>query len=123
MEKIQFTYYNEGDFYKWHNDAGLSMCRKPTSIGNSNPQDVVDDFIHKNCESIRKLSVVVQLSDPDEYEGGNLQIMDENGKSYIAPRARGTVIVFDSRSQHRVHKIKKGLRKSLVAWVIGPRWR
>jgi PKHD-type hydroxylase len=122
-EKIQFTYYDAGDYYHWHNDAGLSLCRKPTSVGNSDIQNVADDFIHKNCESIRKLSIVVQLSDPDEYEGGNLQIMDERGKSYIAPRTKGTIIIFDSRSQHRVLKVKSGLRKSLVAWVVGPRWR
>lgn len=122
-EKVQFTYYNEGDFYTWHNDAGLSTCHKPESVGNCDFKNTADDFIYKNCESIRKLSLVLQLSDPDEYEGGNLQIMNEYGKSYIAPRERGTIIIFDSRSQHRVHKIKKGLRKSLVAWVVGPRWR
>ena len=122
-EKIQFTYYNKGDFYSWHNDAGLSLCYKPSSINNNNVQNVVDNFLHKNCDSIRKLSIVVQLSNPDDYEGGNLQIMDEQGRSYMAPRERGTVIVFDSRSQHRVHKIRSGQRKSLVAWVVGPRWR
>ena len=72
---------------------------------------------------VRKLSFVLQLSDPDDYEGGNLQLLDEGGKSYIAPRQRGTMILFDSRTQHRVLKVTKGCRKSLVGWTVGPRWK
>ena len=38
---------------------------------------------------VRKLSFVLQLSDPDDYEGGNLQLLDdEGGLSYIAPRKK-----------------------------------
>ena len=83
-----------------------------------------DNHIDKILKgNVRKLTVVLQLSNPEDYEGGNLQIMAEDGKSYFAPRQRGTVIVFDSRSQHRVLKVTKGLRKSLVGWVVGPRWK
>lgn len=123
-ESIQFTRYREGEFYSWHNDAGLATHYKPTSAGNrGNGQEIVQDFINENCELIRKLSIVVQLSNPDDYEGGNLQILSEDNTSYIAPRKRGTVIVFDSRAQHRVLKVTKGVRKSLVAWVVGSRWK
>jgi len=123
-ENIQFTKYGEGQFYGWHNDAGLSTHYKPISGGNRGDKDSISqDFVNENCELIRKLSIVIQLSDPDDYEGGNLQLLDESGKSYIAPRKRGTVIVFDSRTQHRVLKVKKGIRKSLVAWAVGPRWK
>jgi predicted 2-oxoglutarate/Fe(II)-dependent dioxygenase YbiX len=123
-ERIQFTKYIEGQFYSWHNDAGLAMHYKPASVSNrGNGQEIAQDFINENCELIRKLSIVVQLSDPDEYEGGNLQILDEAKNSYIVPRKRGTVIVFDSRAQHRVLKVTKGTRRSLVAWVVGKRWR
>lgn len=123
-ENIQFTRYREGEFYGWHNDAGLSNYYKPVSTGNHEKSDLnAQDFINENSQLIRKLSVVVQLSDPEDYDGGNLQIISENGYSYIAPRTRGTVIVFDSRSQHRVLKVKRGVRKSLVAWVCGPRWK
>jgi PKHD-type hydroxylase len=123
-ENIQFTKYNEGEFYTWHNDAGLSSHYKPVSVGNrGNGGEIAQDFINEKCELIRKLSVVVQLSNPEDYEGGNLQILDEGGQSYIAPRKRGTVIIFDSRSQHRVLKVTKGTRKSLVSWVVGPRWK
>jgi len=54
------------------------------------------------------------LSDPDTYEGGNLQLLDQSGKSYVAPRQRGTIILFDSRAQHRVQKVTKGVRKVLL---------
>ena len=70
-----------------------------------------------------KLSFSLQLSDPDDYEGGNFQLIDESGKLYVAPRKRGTIILFDSRTQHRVLKVKKGRRKSIVGWVVGPRWK
>jgi predicted 2-oxoglutarate/Fe(II)-dependent dioxygenase YbiX len=123
-ESIQFTKYSEGQFYGWHNDAGLATQYKPVSVGNrGNGQEITQDFINENCELIRKLSISVQLSDPDDYEGGNVQIMAEDGTSYIVPRKRGTVIIFDSRAQHRVHKVTKGTRRSLVAWTVGPRWK
>ena len=123
-ENIQFTKYGEGQFYGWHNDAGLSTHYKPVAVSNRGDKDSISqDFVNENCELIRKLSIVIQLSGPDDYEGGNLQLLDESGKSYIVPRKRGTVVVFDSRTQHRVLKVKKGVRKSLVAWAVGPRWK
>jgi predicted GIY-YIG superfamily endonuclease len=48
---------------------------------------------------------------------------DENGKSYFAPKKKGVLIVFDSRAPHRVRKVTKGVRKSIVGWSVGPRWR
>lgn len=123
-ESIQYTVYNEGQYYGWHNDAGISEYYKPISQGNTRIEgEVVQDFINKNCEKIRKLSFSLLLSDPDTYEGGNLQLLDEAGKSYIAPRQRGVMILFDSRTQHRVQKVTKGVRKSIVGWVVGPRWK
>ena len=121
-ESMQYTQYGPGQFYSWHNDAGIACHYKPQSVGNR--QDgLANDFVNENIELVRKLSFVLQLSDPDDYEGGNLQLMDEGGKSYIAPRKRGTVILFDSRTQHRVLPVKSGLRKSIVGWTVGPRWK
>ena len=121
-ESIQYTRYGEGQFYGWHNDAGLANQYKPVSIGNR-VGGLGQDFLNESIEMVRKLSFVVQLSDAEDYEGGNLQLLDEAGKAYIAPRKRGTVILFDSRTQHRVQKVKKGVRKSLVGWTVGPRWK
>ena len=120
-ESMQFTQYGIGEFYGWHNDAGISGQYKPVSVGNHH-EGRAQDYLNENLELVRKLSFVVQLSDPDDYEGGNLQLLAEDGKSYFAPRKRGTVIVFDSRTQHRVLKVTKGVRKSLVGWVVGKRW-
>jgi len=123
-ESLQYTVYGEGEYYGWHNDAGLASYYKPMSGGNrGHGGDILNDFVNENCEKVRKLSFSLLLSDPDTYEGGNLQLLDEAGKSYIAPRQRGTIILFDSRAQHRVQKVTKGVRKSLVGWTVGNRWR
>ena len=121
-ESIQYTKYEEGQFYTWHNDAGLATQYKPVAVGNR-ADGLKHDYLNEKTEIVRKLSFVLQLSDPDDYEGGNLQLIDESGKSYIAPRQRGTMILFDSRTQHRVLKVRKGVRKSLVGWTVGPRWK
>ncbi len=123
-ESLQYTVYGEGEYYGWHNDAGLQTYYKPMSGGNrGHGEAIAADFINENCEKVRKLSFSLLLSDPDTYEGGNLQFIDESGKSYFAPRQRGTIILFDSRTQHRVQKITKGVRKSIVGWTVGPRFR
>ena len=121
-ESMQYTRYGVGQFYGWHNDAGLAGQYKPVSFGNRS-EGIAQDYLNENVEMVRKLSFVLQLSDPDAYEGGNLQLLDEAGKSYFAPRKRGTVVLFDSRTMHRVTKVKSGLRKSIVGWTVGPRWK
>ena len=121
-ESIQYTRYLPGQFYGWHNDAGLATQYKPVAIGNRE-QGRAQDFLNENLELVRKLSFAMQLSDPDDYEGGNVQLLDEMGKSYFVPRKRGTIVLFDSRTMHRVQKVKKGVRKSIVGWTVGPRWK
>jgi PKHD-type hydroxylase len=123
-ESMQYTVYGEGEYYGWHNDQGLASYYKPVSQGNrGHGAELFQDFVNHNCEQVRKLSFSLLLSDPDTYDGGNLQLLSEDGKSYIAPRQRGTIILFDSRTSHRVQKVTKGVRKSLVGWVTGPRFR
>ena len=122
-ESMQYTVYGAGEYYGWHNDQGISTHYKPVSSGNrGHGQELFQDFVNQNCEQVRKLSFSLLLSDPDTYEGGNLQLLAEDGKSYYAPRKKGTIILFDSRTQHRVQKVKSGVRKSLVGWCVGPRW-
>jgi len=120
-ESLQYTRYGVGQFYGWHNDAGLATQYKPQSVNNRS-EGLANDFVNENIELVRKLSFSLQLSDPDDYEGGNVQLLDESGSSYIAPRKRGTIVLFDSRTQHRVLKVTKGTRKSIVGWVVGKRW-
>ena len=103
-------------------DAGLASQYKPVAVGNR-VEGLGQDFVNENIEMVRKLSFAMQLSDPDDYEGGNVQLLDEAGNSYIVPRKRGTIVLFDSRTQHRVLKVTKGTRKSIVGWTVGPRWK
>ena len=121
-ESMQYTRNEACQFYGWHNDAGLAQQYKPVSVGNRE-QGLAQDFLNENVEMVRKLSFALQLSDPDAYEGGNVQLMDEGGESYICPRQRGCIVLFDSRTPHRVQKVTKGIRKSIVGWTVGPRWK
>ena len=103
---IQYTQYNKGDFYNWHTDMDICDINEPDQL-------------------VRKLSFTLQLTNEDEYTGGNLEFADFDDSSYrfLVPKSRGTVIVFDSRTPHRVTPIESGIRKSLVGWVVGKRWR
>lgn len=118
-ENMQYTQYGEGEFYQWHVDGGLANAFKPSC----NPDAFANDFVMSKSEMVRKLSFVLQLSKSDEYSGGEFQFQDDNGNCYFAPKRRGTIIVFDSRARHRVKKVNSGVRRSIVGWVIGPRWK
>lgn len=70
----------------------------------------------------RKLSVTVNLSDPDTYEGGDLEFLNGVGQLLTQPelRERGSVVVFPSTIGHRVTPITAGVRYALVGWMVGP---
>jgi PKHD-type hydroxylase len=67
----------------------------------------------------RKLSITFQLSDPKDYEGGELEF-NRTGNPTTAPKDRGTFVLFPSFILHRVRPVTKGIRHALVAWVNGP---
>ena len=121
-ETVQYTQYGPGQFYDWHIDAGVDSSYKPQFIVGSG-NNLAQDNLTLSGEYIRKLSFSLQLSDPSEYTGGEVQFLDNARHTYFAPKQRGTLILFDSRTPHRVRKVKSGLRKSLVGWVVGPRWK
>jgi PKHD-type hydroxylase len=104
IKDIQYTKYPAeiSGRYGWHQD---------TFWANPTPYD-------------RKLSVVVQLSDPSEYEGGQFEF-DPNIESPLPEdlSRKGTIIVFPSFLQHQVTPVTKGLRRSLVSWIEGPKFR
>ena len=104
LHQIQYTIYDgeNEDFYNWHVD---------TFWGNPTLYD-------------RKISLTIQLSDSKDYEGGDFEFDHQ----YEQPdadklRQRGTVLAFPSVIGHRVLPVTKGTRKSLVAWVEGPKFR
>ena len=94
-ESMQLAKYEVNDYFNWHQDMGAKVSR-------------------------RKLSVVVQLSEPSEYEGGQLEFC---GSGEAAPNKLGDLIVFPSYLSHRVAPIASGTRYSLVAWISGPPYR
>lgn len=72
--------------------------------------------------SRRKLTIVVQLSDPADYEGGGLELQPDSNLRH-APRDRGTAILFPSFVLHRVTPVTAGTRWSLTLWSHGPAFR
>lgn len=98
QEGIQFTRYSApGEHYHDHVDASFGTA-------------------------IRKLSVVVQLSDPTDYEGGALELLHLEEPTVMSAK-RGTVLAFPSYTLHRVTPVTKGTRYSLVAWITGPAFK
>jgi PKHD-type hydroxylase len=78
-----------------------------------------NDYSHESVESPRKLTVIIQLSDAAEYEGGDLQVFDAIPTPL--PRQRGSVICLPSFVPHRVTAVTAGIRRVIVAWIAGPR--
>jgi PKHD-type hydroxylase len=97
---IQYTTYdyaNQGDF-PWHSDS--FMFGKPTT---------------------QKLTIIVGLTDKNNYEGGMFEIMNSNLIQLKIDL--GQVLVFPSFNCHRVTPVTKGTRRTLVTWYSGPMWR
>ena len=94
-----FISYSAGSHYDWHLDFGLSF-------------------------TTRKLSFIIPLSQPDEYEGGEFEMFppfEEERQEKI--KQVGNLILFPSYVPHRITKVTKGQRVSLVGWVHGPSFR
>jgi len=96
-EQAQFTEYPKGGFYDWHMDAEVNCQVEPP---------------------VRKISMTILLSPQHEFEGGDLEFMAEGNKP--PQLMQGQAIYFCSLIRHRVSKVKKGIRRSLVMWFGGP---
>jgi PKHD-type hydroxylase len=102
---LQFTKYKApSGHYDWHIDRGMA-------------------------HGTRKLSLTLQLSKPDDYEGGDLELFyggkldGENSEVVKASRDRGMATFFPSYVLHRVTPVTSGTRYSLVAWISGPSFK
>jgi PKHD-type hydroxylase len=100
VEHLQFTIYTEDDkgHYGWHQDMS------PTT------------------ESARKLSMVLQLSAPEDYEGGTFETMG-GSEPCALDKKRGLIAAIPSWRLHRVTPVTKGIRKTLVVWIAGPSFK
>jgi PKHD-type hydroxylase len=89
--------YSKGCHYDWHIDVGKAVPN-------------------------RKLSYTIQLSKPDDYEGGDLEFLgtETNTEAF---RQQGTCIIFPSFLAHKVTKVKNGTRYAVVGWVHGPTYK
>jgi len=126
-ESMQYASYGVGEYYHWHTDSSIPVQYKPQIQTSARESTKDDNYLRERTaienELVRKISFSLQLSDADDYEGGNIQFIDESNKNYIAPRQKGSLIIFDPRTKHRVCKVRSGVRKSIVGWVVGPRWK
>ena len=91
IEPVQYAEYTEGMFYKPHIDSGETF------------------------DYDRDISVSVFLSPKDEYEGGNLCFLYPSGWIEVDEQ-QGSMVLFPSMLPHKVEKVKKGKRSSLVLW-------
>ncbi len=82
-------------------------------------------WINNDPKYHRKLSAVVQLSDPLEYDGGELQLLDLTGPAPDPEQIKkqGTTIFFPSFNIHAITPVTRGTRYSLAIWFDGPKWR
>ena len=119
-EPAQFTEYKHGGHYSWHIDSMPLEKQEKLNIS------------YKG--KIRKLSTTVVLSDSNEYEGADFEMIhspslspNENKKINIMKepgfRNKGTIIFFPSDVWHRVTPITSGVRNSIVFWWLGPTFR
>ena len=99
MDPLQFTLYDARtrDEIGWHTDCG------------------------EGPNTTRKLSLTVQLSSPDDYEGGDLEFLATPASSFM--RHQGAAILFPALLAHRVTPVTRGRRYSLVAFMNGPPFR
>lgn len=102
IESLQYTEYDAsyGGEYKAHLDLGKSEVAS------------------------RKMSFSIQLTDPSEYEGGELAIYTGDlDNPEICKKEKGTMVAFPSTMLHAVKPVTRGKRQALVGWVRGPRFR
>ena len=105
-DSFQFSCYEarpseaENDYYHFHEDDTL-VSQRPTQ---------------------RKISMMIQLSNPDDYEGGAFEFDIPRPPAPELLRQQGALLVFPSLVRHRVTAMTQGRRHSLVGWYVGPNW-
>jgi len=80
---------------------------------------------HHTDYEMRKLSLIMCLNEPGkDFEGGQFYLnMGKEEKALEVEMKKGRIILFPSFLLHRVAPVTKGIRKSLVIWVTGPKFR
>jgi PKHD-type hydroxylase len=104
FDGFQYSKYNVDGHYDWHTDIIISPN---------------DPSLH------RKLSLSLMLTDPKEYEGGELLLAGggNNSNPVSLKRNKGDLIAFYSFVPHKVAPVTSGERVALVTWALGPKFR
>ena len=107
FDRFQYTVYDQpGAHYTYHSDMAFGPV-------------AVDEL-----KTPRKLSFSLVLSDDTEYQGGEFEIIANNVKTpIIVPQQKGRMIAFPSYITHRVTPLIGGVRKSIVVWALGPKFK
>lgn len=95
-DNVQVARYESTEHYTYHND-----------------------ILRFQNGSERKMTAILQLSDPNDYEGGNLEIMSDK----VDHKMQGSIIVFPSFHVHRITPVTSGVRYSAVCWISGPKFK
>lgn len=104
LEVLQYVVYREGMWCGWHMDR-----------------------TKKNDHSAaRTATAILQLSEPEDYQGGNMEILmtdesevgKEDWETYSTPKSKSSVIFFEGDVCHRITKVTHGVRKALVCWGL-----
>ena len=99
--EFQLIKYYIGGNYNWHCDYGEAPVKG----------------------TFRKLSMSIHLTDPKEYEGGELNLINYSNYPVMLNNSLGSTIVFDSKVPHKVWPVTWGTRIALVGWANGPKLR
>lgn len=108
---VQFGIYGSGGTYNWHKDEFDQPFGKEGG--------------EAWCGQARKLSAVVNLTDPNDYRGGELRFKDTYGDEVNDPtfqeklKQKGSLVVFPATIVHTVTPVESGERCSLVSWMLG----
>jgi predicted 2-oxoglutarate/Fe(II)-dependent dioxygenase YbiX len=101
--KFDITWANQCDYLKYDVDGHYHAH--------------TDTFIDPEAKECRKLTVLAFLN--DDFEGGRLFLQTGHDKIY-PPQKPGTILVFPSFMLHGVEPVTKGIRRSIVTWMVGP---
>jgi len=71
----------------------------------------------------RKITVIVQLTNPKKYEGCQTKLYTGGHEEIIIPQTQGSMTLFPSYCLHEVTQVTKGSRYTMFGWVNGPHWK
>ena len=114
-----YEFYQYAEYHA--EDAGHYDYHVDIAFRGGNLQKSVMSF------ETRKLSMSLLLNEPGvDFDGGEFYMSvggPGNVGEEITDLKLGTAILFPSFIVHRVAPVTKGVRKSLVVWVTGPKFR